>query len=231
MKLIRLDIPILHDILISEYFCCRCQNLSDAYDRSQAAARFNQSASSFQSEYSFIDSPTAPAFSGLNVPQRNLGPSQSTPAFLHREEMDNNPQQFNRADDLNRIRAMRVAQARAHVPPSAYPLTPPSNPHVPKRFNGPAHARSLPSLESGRYQPVDNRSVPPISAEFVHRDLMRTGLDHYGAGHAVALPASGGVFPRLQDAPGSMGEAARMSPANPNRLKGLFKNRDSRVYK
>ena len=193
--------------------------IPDIFDRCQAAARFNQSASSFQSEHSFIDSPTLPGFSGLNVPQRTLGPSQSTPAFLHREEMDNNLQQIHTPDDLNRLRAKRVAQVRAQTAPYAHSPPPSSHHQSTKRLHGPPHARSLPSLESSRYQPVDNRSMHP------------TGPERYGAGNLVALPASGGVFPRLQDVPGTMGDAARMSPATANRFKGLFKNRDSRVYK
>lgn len=60
---------------------------------------------------------------------------------------------------------------------------------------------------------------------------MTSGLVQSSYNNTVPLPPTGGVFPRIQEISASGGDGARGGGAGNGRFKGLFKNRDSRVFK
>src|SRR4051812_32298161 len=111
-----------------------------------------------------MDAPPVPIF---NAPHRPLAPSQSTPTFPPRENPESNSHRYYTPDDLNRLRAMRVAQVRAQAAPYAHP--PPPSYH-PKRAHVPPHARSMPSLDTNRNPPIDNRSFQNAPVHPIRHD-------------------------------------------------------------
>ena len=178
-------------------------------------------------------------------------PGQSALHYDWQNNLRHLDEPMSRYQDEPSSQLPRLAQLRAQAPP----FSPASMRHSAEhRLPPQASSRSLPTMNpSDLRNPFENRRnfeqdrradssrIPPSvtsSRPSTTRGALYAGL---GAGDAerysaqksmMALPATGGVFPRYQEVVAPYAETVIARPGSSGgRFKGLFKSRDSRVYK
>ena len=184
---------------------------------------------------------------GYPDPSVGYGHSQSSPAFARYDEEPTMEQisVMLSPHELEQLRALRLAQVRAQAAPYVPP--PSSSGYSQKHLPAQVSTRSLPAMGSGippQYQPQqmptyvpDLPSGRPSSSSRPSTAL--TGKSSHsgdsgetiGRRSVVALPASGGVFPRYQEFHNPYPDVSVRPGSSGGRFKSLFKSRDSRVFK
>ncbi|KIM19954.1 hypothetical protein M408DRAFT_111004 [Serendipita vermifera MAFF 305830] len=128
-------------------------------------------------------------------------------------------------------------QAHAHVQPHPLSQAPPrshsmhgfSDPNLRGSHDSRRNFEDSGRMEAGGYSASSSRPSTARSALYVGPGA--EDADQYNRKSVMALPASGGVFPRYQEVAGPYSDASVRPGSSGGRFKSLFKSRDSRVFK